>query len=149
MNFEENNNINAIMMASSCAAVEHAKGYRHGKGVGYELDYSEESLQKVEAILNDMHNLTEMLCSPLDPDTLDRSSKMYGGYIGEVLRRAWGEGEWVIPTEGPFAGYITLQYGEAQTSPYIKVAKRLTDGAADNIEAYCHALKDGRNGAVS
>ena len=67
---------------------------------------------------------------------------MWGGYLGEVVRRRWG-GEWQVPEEGSFAGKICLVVNapaEPGSEPQITVFpperayKQLCNGADENCE---------------
>lgn len=61
---------------------------------------------------------------------------MYGGYLGEVIRRARG-GEWVIDTEvAPGQQVLSLRKGDNRMFPANKVQKRLLNGSEDNVWFY-------------
>src|SRR5436309_15682385 len=83
----EQKDISAMMLAFADEAVKMGR-----EGFEVELDFSEGSLQKVEEILSQLS--TEMPESATDA-SIDEMSKMWGGYLGEVVRRRWG-GEWTI-----------------------------------------------------
>lgn len=136
--------VTKMMAAYSLDAIDHAS--REGRT----LDYSEGSLHDVEAMIAKLHNTmpgrTGMVLGrgPTD-EQIATVAKMYGGYIGFVMRFEWGEGEWVVPEDGPFAKALCLQYGrDALTSPPAKVYKRVVDGPADNIWYYYQVLSQGR-----
>ena len=68
---------------------------------------------------------------------------MYGGYVGEVVRRAAG-GEWDIDKE-IVRGQDTLclRKGNKRIWPASKVHKRLVNGPEDNVWHYTQViLKD-------
>jgi hypothetical protein len=123
---------------ADCAetAVENAKEN------GITLDYSSESIKHVEKVL-------ETFCAEL-PRTADGSysrtsaedivtiARAYGGYIGEVLRRAAG-GEWVIDKDPDVTdpnSAITLRKDNKRVFPVDKVMKRLFNGPEDNVAFY-------------
>jgi len=83
----EQKDIGAMMLAFADEAVKMGR-----EGFEMELDFSEASLQKVEEILS--HLSSEMPEGASD-SSIDEMSKVWGGYLGEVVRRRWG-GEWTI-----------------------------------------------------
>ena len=60
-------------------------------------------------------------------------SRVWGGYLGEVVRRRFG-GEWTIEKypAGDFL-IVTLNVNGARLFPAMKVYKRLTEGADENL----------------
>jgi hypothetical protein len=114
-----------MMAAYAQDAVDHAKA-----SAGVTLDYSPDSVRHVEDVLEKAYEDVATLC------------KMYGGYIGEVVRRAGG-GEWVIDTQiAPGQEVLSLRKGDAAVFPPAKVHKRLTNGAEDNVWFYFQVLMD-------
>jgi hypothetical protein len=110
------------------------------------LDYSPESIRNAEAVLEKLHAalpkgfLGRLLGKGPSPDDLDKMSKMYGGYVGEVIRQAGG-GEWVFDTE-IMRGQkvICLTKGDMKIWPPAKVYKRLTNGPEDNVWHYSQVI---------
>ena len=57
------------------------------------LDYTENSLENLEALLqqayeqNNAHGIPE--------EAILKTARVWGGYLGEIIRRKWG-GEWVL-----------------------------------------------------
>src|SRR5690242_17355583 len=100
------------------------------EGFETDLDFSESSLEKVEKIL--AHLSTEMPDSASE-SSIDEMSKMWGGYLGEVVRRRWG-GEWMIDyyPGGQFL-IITLNVNGSKLFPSMKVNRRLTEGPQENV----------------
>src|SRR5689334_20069910 len=90
-----------------------------------QLDYSEQSLEKVEALLTEF--------SSSDSEDPDELSRLWGGYFGEVVRRRFG-GEWAIEKypAGDFL-IITLNVNGARLYPAMKVHRRLTNGDGENL----------------
>lgn len=137
--------VGKMMAAFSLDAVDHAA--RNGRT----LDFSEGSLHDVEALLAGLHNsipggFTRLLKRGPSPADIETVAKMYGGYIGYVMKFEWGEGDWILVEEGPFAGAICLAYGKgALTSPPSKAYKRIVDGPADDIWFYYQVLSQGRH----
>src|SRR4051812_27722227 len=64
---------------------------RLGREFKINLDYSEGSLEEVERLLARFHDEI----SSSGAGKLDEMSKIWGGYLGEVVRRRFG-GEWSI-----------------------------------------------------
>jgi hypothetical protein len=134
--------VEKMMGAFSLDAVDHAAQQ------GIELDYSESSLTQVEVILGKLEadrpkGLVKLFRKGPSQSDVETIAKLYGGYIGEVMRFEWGLGEWIIPEDGPFAGALVLEYGEAMTSPPAKVFKRIVDGPGDDVWYYYQVLKQG------
>ncbi len=130
-----------MMAAYAQDAVDHAKA-----SSGITLDYSPESVRGVEAVLDKLYLamprglLGRLFGKGPSSETIVNVSKMYGGYIGEVVRRAAG-GEWVFDTEVvPGQNTICLRKGESRVFPPGKVHKRLTNGSEDNVWFYYQVL---------
>jgi hypothetical protein len=107
------------------------------RNFGICLDWSESSIRLVERMLEELHN--QMPEAQPDEETILTFAKMFGSYIGEVLRRHHG-GEWGIIT---FAGQQApgLQYGRGSWCwPWDKAYKRLVNGPEDNVWHYYLAL---------
>src|SRR5215467_2076495 len=107
-----------MMEAYALDAVDHA---RSAKGV--ELDFSIESVRHVESILEMMYDskpkgfLSKLFSQGPSQQKIDTFSKMYGAYIGEVLRRCSG-GEWTLDYEfAAPATTVCLKKGESRLWP--------------------------------
>jgi hypothetical protein len=130
-----------MMVAYAQDAVDHAQA-----NTGVALDYSVDSVKHVEEILEQLHaSLPRGLFGKLfgkgpTPETIDTIAKMYGGYVGEVLRRAAG-GEWSFDDEiVPGQKAICLSKGDARIWPTIKVHKRIANGSEDNVWFYLRVV---------
>jgi hypothetical protein len=98
------------------------------------LDYSENSLMELETIL--AHLAGEM---PLDD--MSETCKIWGSYLGEVVRRRFG-GEWSIETyPGKQFATLTLNVNGNKLFPSIKVHRRLTEGDGDNVWSFYKMVK--------
>lgn len=115
-----------------------------------ELDYSEQSLERVEFILARLHDelrggppgvsSPDAVAPPADQ--MELMCKLWGGYLGEVVRRRWG-GEWSVETyPGALFATLTLTIGTAKLFPSIKVYRRLTEGEPDNIWTFYQAVRE-------
>lgn len=104
------------------------------------LDYSEQSVQEVERILDHLHRgLSKRWMWVLRRKTrqrrIDYYSFLWGAYLGEVMRRRWG-GKWTMETTATTLPTVTLKVGDGEVFPPAKVFKRLTQGTGDNVWAY-------------
>ena len=98
------------------------------------LDYSERSLRDVEAILS-------RLAGPPPVEDLTEACKMWGSYLGEVVRRRFG-GDWSIETyPGKDFATLTLSVGGNKLFPSMKIHRRLTQGSDDNIWLFYEMVK--------
>jgi hypothetical protein len=111
------------------------------------LDYSEESIEIVERLLEELHNELprsesgELLADESTTDTIDAICNMVGGYLGETIRRLHG-GEWTINNLAAEQPMVSLQVQNISLFPTAKVYKRLAYGAGDNIPFFYSALKN-------
>lgn len=114
---------------------------------GVHLDLSIGSLQEVEKILGRLYDskprglkkLFQRKTVELDLETL---SKVWGGYIGEVIRRNHG-GQWRIAEDlYPDTVVYALRVETTDIFPPAKVYKRLTNGPEDDVWFYYCVLKE-------
>jgi hypothetical protein len=96
------------------------------------IDFSSESLDAVERIMSVLHTQA----SGRDPnqklgdEQITELSKLWGIYVGEVIRRYYG-GQWLLVDGAP-----DLALGGRHASPLAKVRKRIAGGALDNLKYY-------------
>lgn len=110
---------------------------------GMTLDYSEASIETVEACLAKLYDtrpkglLRKLFRRGPTADEIRTVAMMFGGYIGEVFRRHHG-GAWLLgPAPGAAEPVVTLQSASgSQLWPTAKVYKRLLHGAEDDVWAY-------------
>lgn len=114
--------------AVSIAAAEH----------GGNLDYSMASINALEGILGAL--------TPHEND-LEWLTKLWGGYFGEVFRRRYAA-EWTM-SEYPGGKFAvpTLEIGGSRIYPLMKVHRRLTLGAAENLAAFAEMARKRLDGA--
>ena len=110
-----------------------------------ELDYSEESLKQVENILERMQNPipggAAASPAPAGADTEDLC-KVWGGYLGEVVRRRWG-GEWVLETyPGGNVLTVALSVPGGMVFPSMKIYRRLSQGDKENVWTFYCMMRD-------
>ncbi len=109
-----------------------------------ELDYSLDSIESLNIILQAQFDATPtgwQLLYRRRPSKrkLRTWSKMWGGYMGEVIRRAWG-GQWMEPADGPFKRGITLLVQGTMLSPIARAHKQLVSGADASVAVYVASL---------
>jgi hypothetical protein len=110
------------------------------------LDYSDESIQAVEKILDILHQELprnesgEISEEASVQDTVDAICNMFGGYVGEVIRRQYG-GEWKVETIMSDQPMVCLQVGGNYISPPAKVYKRLATGSGDDLWFYYQVVR--------
>jgi hypothetical protein len=126
--------IGQVMAAYAADAVKHAEK------VGIRLDFSEQSLTDVDSILwqiagNDVIKPQ----SQAEQDHLWTLSKMYGGYLGEVVIRTMG-GAWEGQNLPDGSIRVVLRSHGVQMFPPEKIYKRLTEEIYSGVAGYCRAL---------
>ena len=125
--------VESMVRAYSQAAVEMAREFRAT------LDYTENSVMEIEAILA---QFAQDLASGKPPaDEMDEMCKLWGCYLGEVVRRRFG-GEWGIETyPGKEFATLTLNVGGNKLFPSMKIHRRLTEGENDNVWTFYKMVK--------
>ena len=112
------------------------------------LDYREESIEQLEKILTHLYDQRPVFLGKAAPGEedpvqkqIDSMSRIWGGYFGEVIRRCWG-GEWTLETyPGTVAPVVTIDVDGARIFPAMKVYRRLTNGASDDIAQFYRLIK--------
>jgi cyanate lyase len=126
--------VSVAAMAAACAA----KAVDSARELGADLDYSEDSLKKLEDILSRMKQRQD---GNARQEELDETCKMWGSYLGEVVRRRFG-GTWSIETyPGKAFATLTLSVGGSKLFPSMKVHRRLTQGEGDDVWAFYKMVK--------
>ena len=125
-----------------------AEALRLASGFGVSLNYSESSLQDLEALLAQLYQELPRLSSSTagtnDPgqQQIDAAARVWGGYFGETIRRLWG-GEWGVETyPGTAAAVISVDIGGAKLFPVMKVYRRLTQGEAENVWNFYQKVRE-------
>lgn len=96
-----------------------------------QLDFSEASVEKLEELVG-----------AASPQNLDEASKMWGAYFGEVVRRRWG-GDWSIESyPGAQFATLTLTVHGSKLFPSMKIYRRLTQGASENLVTFYASVKE-------
>jgi hypothetical protein len=109
------------------------------------LDYSLQSVSSLEEILSKQHaaipkGWRQLFQKRPSQQVLGDLARMWGSYLGEVVRRAW-DGEWVIPEDGPFQGAPSVIVRGHTVCPSARVYKRLTEGENNSVWSYLKALE--------
>jgi hypothetical protein len=129
-----NNDLAQEMQARATKAVEIA-----ASEYDTTIDYSPDSVAKVEEILGKIHEQNKS--KPLSKDQLVIESLRWGGYIGEVIRRIkpchW-ELNSKIGGEGSFP--IVFNNEKHETFPVGWCYKRIINGPEDNVWHKLHFL---------
>jgi len=105
------------------------------------LDYTEESLKRMEDIFDSLHKelpknfIDKFLKRGLTEKQINSAAMMLGAYIGEVIRRSHG-GEWVKEDIMGEKDVITLKINESRIFPTGKAYKRIVNGLEDDIWFY-------------
>jgi hypothetical protein len=108
---------------------------------GVTLDYTETSLESVDAILTTISGASVL--SPKsheEEDQLWTLAKVYGGYLGEVVLRNLG-GEWETHDNPDGTARVILRCKGVQMFPLEKAYKRLTEDQFSCFSGYCRALR--------
>ncbi len=131
---------NDMMEAYALDAVDFGKKFNE------DLDFSRESVERVERICTILFNaipknfFTKLIRrNPSEGQKL-QISKVFGGYVGEVMRKNFG-GDWSIENPSNLGNTVLLTIGGWELSPVAKVYKRLTNGPEDNVWHYYQLLK--------
>jgi hypothetical protein len=109
------------------------------------LDYTEASIAPLESLLDalyrDIHHPPVRDLDSAQPPAptaaqMDDLCRLWGSYLGEVVRRRWG-GEWALE-QYPGGGFATLvlNIGGNKLFPSLKIYRRLSEGEADSINTF-------------
>ncbi len=111
---------------------------------GVDLDFSPESIQRVEEILGKLHE--KHLQTPLTEEELLRMALRWGAYIGEVMKRV-RPGKWQRDSELAGAGTTPVVFGPGNEAfPRAWAYKRIADGQEDNVAFKFKFFLDQRSG---
>jgi hypothetical protein len=120
--------LDAMMAAYAAMAVRVAQ-----EDFRQRLDYSSESMVAFEAVLSE---LADRVQSGKDETDWDYQVKLWGSYLGEVLRQRY-TGEWEMTQyPGGVAAVPSVQVRGSRLFPLMKVYRRLTMGEAESIAAF-------------
>lgn len=92
------------------------------------LDYNSESLVAFEAVLSELAEKSEL--------DYDYEVKLWGSYLGEMLRRRYAGGWEMTPYPGGVSAVPAVEVRGSRLFPLMKVYRRLTMGDAESIAAF-------------
>ncbi len=120
--------LDAMMAAYAAAAVTVARDeYRQ------RLDFNSASLVAFEAVLSEIAENTRRDESTKD---WDFEVRLWGGYLGEVLRQRYA-GSWEMTQyPGGVAAVPAIEVRGSRLFPLMKVYRRLTIGESESIAAF-------------
>ena len=96
---------NSEMKAAADYAIRSAK-----EKFGQELDYSDQSIDKVENLLQQVYQ--SLLDLPSDEHTskaISRTANIWGSYLGEFMRLKWG-GSWILKDSERFVSIKNIEF---------------------------------------
>ena len=101
-----------------------------GRRFNARLDYSAQSIQKLEELLSVMTQLRAT--GKMSDKLVEETSLVYGAYIGEVVRRSKG-GAWMRDHLQFGPSCFPFVTGGNQFFPVTWCEKRIENGSADNV----------------
>ncbi len=115
--------LDGMMAAYAAAAVKEA-----GEQFRQRLDYDSQSMVAFEAVLAELAEKPEL--------DYDFEVKLWGSYLGEVLRRRYA-GTWEMTQyPGGVAAVPAVEVRGSRLFPLMKVYRRITMGDAESIAAF-------------
>jgi hypothetical protein len=115
--------LDAMMEAYAAAAVTLAREIFRQR-----LDYNSESLVAFEAVLSELAEKGDL--------DYDYEVKLWGSYLGEVLRRRYAGGWEMTQYPGGVAAVPAVEVRGSRLFPLMKVYRRITMGDAESIAAF-------------
>jgi hypothetical protein len=130
---ETHESVSAMAEAYAEKAVQKAREFNT------QLDYTENSLMEVEVILSQL--ASSSTAAPASASDVGEMCKMWGSYLGEVVRRRFG-GEWSVETyPGKQFATLTLSVGANKLFPTMKIHRRLTEGEGEDVWVFYRMVK--------
>jgi hypothetical protein len=130
-------NTDEMMTYLAAEAVKDAEKENH-----IALDYSVESIEKVEAVLSKIH---EQYLKDKSSIAVNGLAMAYGAYIGEVIKRTEPNAKW--ERDHPVAGEkaYPIHWRGSESFPCGWCYKRITNGPEDNVWHKYQILKQQRS----
>ena len=117
------------MESYAAAAVELAEAGFHRR-----LDYSPESIEALDEILVQVGETPEL--------DLDFEVRLWGSYLGEVLRRRYA-GVWELTQyPGGVAAVPAVEVRGSRLFPLLKVYRRLTAGEEEDLQSFFSLISE-------
>jgi hypothetical protein len=115
--------LDGMMVAYATAAVQIAS-----EEFRQRLDYNSQSMVAFEAVLSELAEKPEL--------DYDFEVKLWGSYLGEVLRRRYA-GSWEMTQyPGGMAAVPAIEVRGSRLFPLMKVYRRITMGDGESIAAF-------------
>jgi hypothetical protein len=115
--------LDAMMEAYAAAAVTLAREIFRQR-----LDYNSDSLVAFEAVLSELAEKGDL--------DYDYEVKLWGSYLGEVLRRRYAGGWEMTQYPGGVAAVPAVEVRGSRLFPLMKVYRRITMGDGESIAAF-------------
>jgi hypothetical protein len=115
--------LDAMMEAYAAAAVTVGREMFRQR-----LDYGSASMVAFEAVLSELSEKPEL--------DYDYEVKLWGSYLGEVLRRRYAGGWEMTQYPGGVAAVPAVEVRGSRLFPLMKVYRRITMGDAESIAAF-------------
>ena len=115
--------LDSMMEAYAAAAVTLARDIFRQR-----LDYNSDSLVAFEAVLSELAEKGDL--------DYDYEVKLWGSYLGEVLRRRYAGGWEMTQYPGGVAAVPAVEVRGSRLFPLMKVYRRITMGDAESIAAF-------------
>jgi len=127
-------NVNSQMQELANKAITAAKDK-----FGISLDFSENSLQQLEVLLQQAHEGYKQTSSSGNTLNIpiENTVRVWGSYFGEVIRRQLG-GDWIVDQKNVF-----LELDSRKVDPLGQVRLLIVGESVYNIQSYFQELKTG------
>jgi hypothetical protein len=109
------------------------------KNNGIKLDYTPESIQRVDQVLGKIHEEYERTKSPQGINGL---AMAYGAYIGEVIRRSEPDAKWEQSDSIGGENSYPIQWRGGSSYVCAWCYRRITNGQEDNVWHKYIAIRD-------
>lgn len=126
--------VEEMMQFLAAQAVEMAD-----KSAGVKLDYSPESIEKVDEVLGKIHDEYERTKSSQGIKGL---AMAYGAYIGEVIRRSEPGAKWEQSDSVAGENSYSIHWSGGASYVCAWCYRRITNGDADNVWHKYVAIRD-------
>jgi hypothetical protein len=107
---------------------------------GVQLDWSDGSIERVEAMLDRLHG--QLANARPSDEQITEVSNIFGSYVGEVFRRNHGATWGMVTLSGQRFPGLSTNAG-AQFWPWGRVRNRILNGSEDNVWHYYQLLVKG------
>jgi hypothetical protein len=106
---------------------------------GVSLDFSENSLNQLDSLLQQAHERYKQLSFNDKPPNIpiENTIRVWGSYLGEVIRRRLG-GDWIVEQK-----IVFLHIGGRRLDPLGQVRSRIVNGPQYNSKNYLQGLMSG------